>query len=86
MTTPDHIRAHRHCSRHRGELLASERCGCFHSGAIFCPAEIDVWTDEWEGVGRTAICPRCGIDAVIGSESGYPITPAFMQTMKAHWF
>ncbi len=86
MTTPDHIRAHRHSSRHRKEVLASKQCGCFYCLAIFPPSEFDEWIDEWEGEGQTALCPRCGIDSVIGSESGYPITPEFLKAMKDHWF
>ena len=86
MTTPIIIRAHRHSIRHRVEVTASERCGCFCCEAIFPPVEIVEWTDEWEGVGQTALCPRCGIDSVIGSESGYPVTPGFLAAMKAHWF
>lgn len=86
MTTADVIRAHRHCIRHRTELFASERCGCFYCGAVFAPAEIAEWTDEWQGVGQTALCPHCGIDSVIGSESGYPLTPEFLAAMNNHWF
>jgi len=84
--TPDHIRAHRHSSRHREEVLASGRCGCFYCRAIFEPSEIKGWVDEREGVGQTALCPRCGIDSVIGSESGYSITEEFLARMQAHWF
>jgi hypothetical protein len=72
--------------RNRDELLLSERCGCFYCGAIFLPVEVNEWTDEKEGVGQTALCPRCGIDAVIGSASGYPITADFMEMMKQYWF
>ncbi len=86
MTTPDHIRAHRHSSRHRQEVQASERCGCFCYRAIFAPSEIKDWVDEWEGVGQTALCPVCGIDSVIGSESGYPLTGEFLAQMQVHWF
>jgi hypothetical protein len=86
MTTPDHIRAHRHCRQHRDEVLGSERCGCFYCCEIFSPLEIDRWTDEWEGIGRTAICPKCRIDAVIGSECGYPITAEFLGLMRRYWF
>ena len=84
--TPDHIRAHRHSSRHREEVLTSERCGCFYCRVIFEPEEIKDWIDEWEGVGHTALCPYCAIDSVIGSESGYPITEEFLTRMYAHWF
>ena len=86
MTTPDYIRAHRHSSRHREEVLASELCGCFYCEAQFSPREIAQWTDEWEGVGQTALCPRCGIDSVIGSESGYPVSSEFLAQMKSQWF
>jgi hypothetical protein len=86
MTTPDVVRAHRHSIRHRAEVLASARCGCFYCGAIFPPAAITEWIDPWEGVDQTALCPRCGIDAVIGSESGYPITADFLMAMKQQWF
>jgi hypothetical protein len=86
MITPDDERAHRHSSRHRVEVLSSERCGCYYCCAVFLPTEITEWTDEWEGVGNTALCPRCGIDSVIGSTSGYPVTPEFLATMKARWF
>lgn len=86
MTTSDVIRAHRHCSSHREEILASALCGCFYCGAVFAPTEIDEWVDEWKDVGQTAMCPHCGIDSVIGSESGYLITPAFLAAMHAYWF
>jgi hypothetical protein len=86
MTTPDHIREQRHSIRHRDEVLASKRCGCFYCGEIFSPSQIEHWVDTWEGVGQTALCPYCHIDSVIGSESGYPITPVFLARMKAYWF
>jgi hypothetical protein len=34
----------------------------------------------------SAICPKCGIDSVIGSSSGYPITIEFLSRMKERWF
>jgi hypothetical protein len=86
MTTPDFIRAHRHSIRHRDELLASSECGCFFCCAIFPTTELDIWVDELESVGQTALCPYCGIDSVIGSESGYPITKDFLEKMRGHWF
>jgi hypothetical protein len=85
------IAAHKHCSRHREEVLASECCGCFTCRAVFSPSEILDWVDEdpsGEGIssqGATALCPRCGIDSVIGSLSGYPITTEFLEQMNKHW-
>jgi uncharacterized paraquat-inducible protein A len=78
----DHILAHKHCSNHHDELEKSEQCGCFYCIAIFPPSAIDEWADSYQ----TAMCPRCGIDSVIGSASGYPITAEFLNRMHAHWF
>jgi hypothetical protein len=86
MTTPDYVQAHQHSMRNRDELLLSERCGCFYCGAIFSPEEVEEWVDEDQGVAQTALCPRCGIDAVIGSKSGYPMTTHFLGIMKIRWF
>jgi hypothetical protein len=46
------------------------------------PSEIEEWTDE----GKTAMCPRCGIDSVIGSASGFPMSSNFLRQMHSHWF
>jgi hypothetical protein len=87
----DIVAAHKHCGLHRAEILHSDRCGCFYCLAIFQPSEIEDWVDEPPNVGisasgKSALCPRCGIDSVIGSSSGYPITVEFLTRMKEHWF
>ncbi|HET7463713.1 MAG TPA: cytoplasmic protein [Longimicrobium sp.] len=74
--------AHRFSSRHRAQVMASDLCACFHCRATFAPAEIEEWVDD----GQTALCPRCGIDAVLGSACPYPLTPAFLERMRRHWF
>jgi len=70
----------------RDEIFSSGRCGCFYCLEVFLPVEVREWTDEKDGVGQTALCPRCGIDSVIGSASGYPTTTEFLQAMKEYWF
>lgn len=81
--TPDIGRTYKNSSRHRRELEASERCGCFYCLAVFGPQEIVSWLGEGDG---TALCPRCCIDAVIGSASGLPLTQEFLDEMRQHWF
>lgn len=72
---------------HRHELQRSTICGCFYCCGEFEPGDIHAWVDEGEdGVGQTALCPRCGVDSVIGSASGYPITQEFLAQMRAYWF
>ena len=80
----DVIAAHAHSIRHRPEVEASRLAGCFYCRAIYPPAEITEWVDDVTG--ETAICPRCGIDSVIGDASGYPVTDDFLTRMNTHWF
>ena len=74
--------AHEHCSKHRAEIIASETSGCFYCFEIFNPSEIHDWTDE----DQTAFCPRCGIDSVIGTASGFPVTREFLEELNKYWF
>jgi hypothetical protein len=86
MEETDYTSAHEHCIRHRAELLRSDLCGCFYCCQIFRPQEIQRWIDEEEGIGQTALCPKCSIDSVIGSASGFPITMDFLNAMNQRWF
>jgi hypothetical protein len=81
---PDYILAHKHCIDNRAEVEASVLCGCFYCVSIYPPSEIVDWIDDQEAL--TADCPRCGLDAVIGSASGFPITSEFLNLMNEHWF
>jgi hypothetical protein len=82
-----HIRAHAASSQHRGQIMKSSICGCFCCLSMFAPDDIEDWVDVDEtGIGQTALCPRCGIDSVLGSASGYPVTPELLRRMSAHWF
>ena len=79
--------AHEHSSNHRAEVMSSARCGCFYCCATFSPSDIAEWVDEAPGgEGQTALCPKCGIDSVIGDRSGFDISEQLLTTMRAHWF
>lgn len=67
-------------SRTRGPL--GHECDCEEDGRRRSPNEITDWTDD----DQTALCARCGIDSVIGGESGFPITPEFFAEMNLYWF
>ncbi len=76
------IAAHRYSIRNRDWISRSWHCGCFHCLSLFLPVEIEEWTDS----DATAICPRCQIDSVIGSASGYSLTRTWLEGMRDHWF
>lgn len=76
------LAAHKCSSHHRLQIVSSTLCGCFSCLTTFPAAEIEEWTDGVD----TAICPICGIDAVLGEASGFPITKDFLSDMCLEWF
>jgi hypothetical protein len=79
-------RAHGHSSGHRADVLASSLCGCFYCLAVYPPSEIVEWFDEPGDQGQTAICPKCGVDSVLGDKAGFPLTQEFLEEMQDRWF
>ena len=81
--------AHNFSTRHRKSLQNRARAGCFNCCAIFDPTEIDEWIEEnpfADGpAGFTAMCPHCGIDAVL-AEVDVPLSPEFLNQMYKRWF
>ncbi len=79
----DIVDAHTHAADHRAELERSAVAGCFYCLAVFEPNEIKDWVDD----GKCALCPKCGIDSVIGDASGFPIADKkFLHEMNGFWF
>ena len=85
-----------HSFQNRAEIERSESCACFYCFARFAPADIRRWDDsadpdyEFEPdlvryPGRTATCPFCEIDSVIGSASGYALTDEFLRSLHDYW-
>ena len=77
------VDAHEHSANHRAEIESSRVVGCFYCCDTYSPDLIDEWIDD----GQCAMCPKCGIDAVIGDASGYPVTDKqFLSQMNKVWF
>jgi hypothetical protein len=74
--------AREHASRHRAEIQMSARCGCYFCFRTFPHTDIKAWVDS----NQTALCPACGIDAVIGDASKHPINGSFLRQMHSHCF
>ena len=83
---------HRFSDHHRELLARSERAGCFYCRRTFDPREITKWVDGAQresgetSDGVTALCPRCGIDAVLPSAMQVPLTAELLAEMHSHWF
>lgn len=84
MNPRDARRYHAWSDHHVNAIFRSKVCGCF---ACFCryghPARKSHWT--WIDDGETALCPVCGIDAVL-PDSAVPLTPKLLQDMHWYWF
>lgn len=74
--------AHKYSTNNRTQLALSSQAGCFYCGETFKPEEIEKWLDG----DKTAMCPRCNVDSVIGDQSGYKLTSEFLQGMYDRWF
>lgn len=81
---------HSECGWHEEAIQKSTVCGCFYCLSTFPPSEIEEWVDEPEdcprGPGRTAICPKCGIDAVLPESEHYKLTKELLEAMNKEWF
>lgn len=88
MNADDYLKAHHFSSGHMEALKKDTLCGCFYCLRIYNPTEIEEWIIDDNAIDRkgTALCPYCGIDSVIGENSGFPISHEFLRGMKKYWF
>ena len=70
--------------RNEESILKSDFCGCFHCISIFPVADIKEMMVEKDGF-KTAICPICGIDSVIGDAS-VEITAEILEALNGLYF
>ena len=70
----------------RDAIEQSDRCECFHCRRIFTATEGTRWCTVGDG-GRptTALCPHCGVDAILPSKTTH-LTPELLERMHAVWF
>ena len=72
--------------RNEESIRKSNLCGCFHCISIFPVADVKLSEMMVEKDGfKTAICPICGIDAVLGDAS-VEITAELLEEMNEHYF
>ena len=76
-------KAHEHSINNEIEILASGICGCFYCLKIFEANKIVSWLEDKQ---KTAKCPYCNVDAVIGDVSGFKITNKFLKYMHNKCF
>ena len=79
LTDAMQVTAQRAAIRNRRAL--SGGCGCFHCLGLFRADQVIAWTDE----DQTALCPLCGMDAVVPAEALRLDVPQ-LADLKRRWF
>jgi len=78
------LEAHKSIVSNKSEILAGEICGCIVCLATFPPSQIPEWVTEPDGIGETAVCPKCEMDCVLSSK--FPVTDEkFLQKMHNYF-
>lgn len=82
MTDEELRAAHKRSFRNKSCIETSVLVGCFYCKRIYAATHVL----EWVRTDETALCPKCGIDAVIGDAAGIDLTPEFLKAMHEYWF
>lgn len=69
-----------HVHHNRSEVEQSAMCACLSCEQMFSPEEIEAWHRSESG--DTAVCPRCGMAAVVGSSAGILLTPRLVHKAR----
>ena len=64
------------------ELEKSNKAGCYYCMSIFDASEIKETADN----GKTAICPKCGIDSVLPDSSPFKLDKEKLEELNNYWF
>ena len=66
----------------RKNLKKDKICGCYFCLTIFKTSEIEDWIDKKD----TAICPYCGVDAIVSESCGYKPTNEVLKKLHLQEF
>jgi len=81
---------HSECGWHEKAILNSKVCGCFYCISMFPSSEIKEWIEEPRdcprGSGKTAVCPKCDIDAVLPDTLEVELTEKLLREMQKEYF
>lgn len=75
-------RLHTYSSHNKSQIAAANTCYCFYCKRRISKDDIKDYTDD----GQTAICPACGVDAIIPDSIEEPLDDAVISEMNEYWF
>lgn len=66
------------------EILQSKTCSCFFCRQTYDARKVNDWITGESGM--SAICPECGMDAVIGDKGGEPLSKETLKELNLAYF
>lgn len=81
---PKLLALHARASNNEIEILKSKTCSCFFCRQTYSARLVNDWINDARGV--TAICPECGMDAVIGDAGGEAMDKALLKEMNLAYY
>ena len=85
MTEKELKELHKHSIFNEKEIKNSKVCGCFYCGNILNIEDITDFRKEKNGL-KTAWCPICGIDSIIGDACGVEVNKNLLIEMNNYFF
>lgn len=80
----DILHTHIFSSNNRRLIRNDTICHCFYCLKQFEGSKINEWINDRNG--KTAVCPFCGIDAILPETCGQKLDEDFLIKMKEYWF
>ena len=80
---------HKFSACHEFKVKNSEVCGCFYCTQFFLSEDIEEWVnDDFKDgrKGKTALCPKCGIDSVLPEVDDFTLNLKLLEDMNAEYF
>lgn len=75
-------RLHSYCTHNKRLVEASDKCYCFYCKSTMDARDIEEYIDSEQ----TALCPKCGIDAILPDRIDEPIDDNILSEMNTYWF
>jgi hypothetical protein len=76
---------HKYTFKNKDQVQKSNMCCCACCVNKYSAKYVVEYIEEANG-DKTAICPKCGVDAVIGDAALSNITDTMLQDMHNKWF
>lgn len=73
-----------HTVNNETDVLHSTKCSCLFCRQTYDARKINDWVNDKNGV--TALCPECGMDAVVGDASGFVLDHDTLKALNLAYF